>query len=513
VYYENNAMDKITQIPDEFRGVLPRDEYLEDFPIELIREFKAFIFHKDEYSIHVAALNPQSPNLSRYLQSTSDKKISWYFASDGDISNLLEKYGRDFLKDIMAVLEVSSGKLEQNGATSRIVDLIIEYALAEKASDVHIEPSKGDTNIRFRVDGILRNVLMIPKAEHRSIISHFKVLANLKIDESRRPQEGRIQTESFGDIMFRLSTVPTLFGEKAVIRILDDSNKHLDLKALGFTKKHEDIIMRNIEKPFGMILASGPTGSGKTTTLYALMQALKRDDLNISTLEDPVEYALEGVNQIQINSKVELSFASGLRALLRQDPDVIMVGEIRDSETAVMASDAAMTGHLVFSTVHTNNAASVFIRLLEMSVEDFVVSATVNFIVGQRLVRTICKECTTEERLNESTLKKLLSRKDILSVLEKKHTITKDNINERVFRKGAGCRACFQSGYANRIGIYELLELNKEIREMILSSRSNNDIRKAAEENNFISMVEDGIEKVMSGITTFEEVIRTTKDV
>jgi len=270
-------------------------------------------------------------------------------------------------------------------------------ALERKASDIHIEPTRGTTIVRLRIDGRLHEIFRLSETLHTTAIARLKVLANLKIDESRLPQDGRIEQDNTG-VSFRVSIVPTLYGEKAVLRLLTDSNKDLDMDVLGFSKKQQEIIMRNIDKPYGMIVASGPTGSGKTTTLYALVSKLMKADLNISTLEDPIEYALSGVNQIQVNTRIGLTFASGLRSLLRQDPDIIMIGEIRDIETMSMATNAALTGHLVFATMHTNDAPSALTRFLEMKVEDFVVASIVNLIVAQRLVRRICRNCKEKKR-------------------------------------------------------------------------------------------------------------------
>ncbi|MDP2910155.1 MAG: GspE/PulE family protein [bacterium] len=415
----------------------------------------------------------------------------------------------DFQREISDLI---SNAPATNDNIIKLANKIIRYALEKKASDIHIEPRKEGANLRFRIDGNLQTMLNIPNSVFKPVIARFKILANLRLDEYRYPQDGRIEPEEFPDTSLRVSTMPTLFGEKIVFRVLDDSNKNLSLSALGFSEEQKKIILNNIEKPFGVIVASGPTGSGKTTTLYAILQAIKKEGLNISTLEDPVEYVLSGVNQTQINPQSKLTFPSGLRALLRQDPDIIMVGEIRDSETSVMATNAAMTGHLVLTTIHTNDAPSSFIRFLEMKVEDFVVANTINLVVAQRLVRKICPLCAKKRKLEPTVLKKIRERKDIMAALEKKKKGLSKNIENHEFSIGAGCDQCLGTGYSGRIGIFELLESSKEINNLILNNKSTEEIRISAEKNGFKDMVSDGIEKAFSGITTFDEVLRTTKN-
>ncbi len=499
----------IGEIPEEFKNKNPGKDLLDIIPIELIREFKAFVFDKKDNTIHIGAEDPELEALRLYLKNTFPGKIVWYKAKEEDVNFILENYAIDFKQEILSLLNTD---LEKKGLVSDLIDLTISYALVQKVSDVHIEPTAEEIRVRFRIDGLLYKMFSIPLSLQSEMITRFKVLANLKIDESRRPQEGRIDRKLFTGILLRISIVPTLFGEKVVMRVMDDSNKDLNLEDLGFSQQHQEIISKNIDKPYGMILVSGPTGSGKTTTLYCLLQLLKKDGVNISTLEDPIEYALQGVNQIQINKRVDLTFSSGLRALLRQDPDVIMVGEVRDSETAIMASDAAMTGHLVFSTVHTNNAPSVFIRLLEMGVEDFVIASTINFIIAQRLVRRICPDCAEKKPLDKAIVKKIMNHEGILSVLKNKYGMDERSLHKNAFVTGKGCETCIHSGYSGRIGIYELLDVNKKIHDMILAKRPAADIKEALKESGYVDMVEDGVDKVMKGITTFPEVIRTTKD-
>jgi type II secretory ATPase GspE/PulE/Tfp pilus assembly ATPase PilB-like protein len=343
-------------------------------------------------------------------------------------------------------------------------------------------------------------------------MARFKIISNLKIDEYKRPQDGRIEPEEFPQVSLRVSVMPTLFGEKIALRVLDETSRNILIDELGFNEEQKNIILKNLEKPFGLIVASGPTGSGKTTTLYALLQLLKKEGTNISTLEDPIEYTLEGVNQIQINPQFNLTFATGLRSLLRQDPNIIMVGEIRDSETAVMAANAAMTGHLVLTTIHTNDAASAFTRFLEMGVEDFVVSGTVNLVIAQRLVRRVCPHCAQEGTIDATILKKIKERPDVINALEIRAPGISKKLDTEKFLIGTGCKKCYDTGYLGRIGLYEVLAPDKKIQDAILEHEPAASIEKIAIKGGFKNMVSDGVDKIFQGKTTFEEVLRTTRN-
>lgn len=494
--------------PPQYRPLGLREELLQIIPRELIKELGAFVFGVDSASIKIAALNPENIVLRRYVKERFGNKVDFFIAAEADMVFILENLKRDFKKEIV---DLSDGATENDENIIKIVDLILEYAFHEKTSDVHIEPSRSEVLVRFRIDGTLRPMVTLPVILQQALVARIKIIANLKIDEYRRPQDGRIEPENFPNISLRTSIIPTLFGEKIVLRILDDSQKNISIGELGFSEEQTNIILENIEKPFGMIIASGPTGSGKTTTLYALLRLLKKEGYNISTLEDPIEYVLPGVNQIQINSQVGLTFPAGLRALLRQDPDILMVGEIRDTETAAMAANAAMTGHIVFTTMHTNDAASAFTRFLEMKVDDFVVSSTINLVIAQRLVRRICPKCAERMVLDPVTLNKIKERKDVMAILEKKNLL--NNLDKETFWQGKGCEYCYQTGYSGRIGIFEFLRPNKEIHDLILNHQSADSIKAAAAKEGFRDMVTDGLVKVLAGLTTFEEVLRTTKNV
>lgn len=489
------------------QNLVLKEELLKLFPPEFIKQYRAFIFEGDEKLLKVATSNPQNPVLKNYLKETfGKKKIEWYLATEEDINNILRNNKLDPVIEVRKLAETAT---ELNDNVSKIVDIFIREAVKRKASDIHIEPQRKETVVRFRIDGVLHPLFLLSKSIHQSIIARLKIMANLKIDEHKRPQDGRIESENFPNISLRVSVVPTLFGEKVALRVLDEESRNVTIDQLGLSVKQKEIILENIEKPFGMIVVSGPTGSGKTTTLYSILQLLKKEGLNISTLEDPVEYTLAGINQIQVDPRFDLTFASGLRALLRQDPDIIMVGEIRDSETAVMAANAAMTGHLVFTTIHTNDAASIFARFLEMKVEDFVLASTVNLVIAQRLVRKICENCISEAKPDKIILKKIKERQDVVETLEEKGLLEK--IEELNFKFGKGCEKCLFTGYLERVGIFEILTPSKEIHDLILLHSPSEKIEEIAKKQGFENMVVDGINKVLDGITTFEEVLRVTK--
>jgi len=494
----------------EYKGdTVPPASTLDLMPISLIKEFQAFIFEKDGEKIKIAVVDPYNRELMGYAEKKFGNNFELFKAKKSDIDLIAGNYIRDFRAEIEDLVRPGT---RNDANIINIVDCIIAFAIAEKASDVHIEPLREKTIIRFRIDGMLHTMLSLPHEIHTTLIARLKILANMKIDEYRRAQDGRIEPENTPNTSLRVSVIPMLFGEKAVFRILNDTGNRLSITDLGFLERHQNILERNTEKPFGMIITSGPTGSGKTTTLYGLIGTLQREGINISTLEDPVEHTLEGVNQIQINPRFDLTFASGLRSLLRQDPDIIMIGEVRDSETAVMAANAALTGHLVLTTMHTNDAASAFTRILEMKVEDFVVGSTINMVIAQRLVRKVCNACAAERQIDEAVFKKIEERQDVRAVLEEKK-ISLAELKKKKFRMGMGCKSCTGTGYFGRVGMFEILEPNKEIHDLILAHASTDQIKAAAKKDGFCEMLHDGIEKIFLGWTTFEEVLRTTRNV
>ena len=394
---------------------------------------------------------------------------------------------------------------------SKIVSVVIRHAVDGGASDIHIEPMDKESRIRYRIDGVLRTSLVLPKYIHSAVISRIKVMANLKLDETRVPQDGRIRMiVDDRDVDLRISILPLLGKEKIVMRILDVSKKAPTLKELGYLDKHIEIIERNIKRPHGMFLISGPTGSGKSTTLYSVLTQLNVEGVNISTLEDPIEYHLAGVNQSQVNYDVDFVFATGLRALLRQDPDILMVGEIRDGETAELSVHAGLTGHLIFSTIHTNDSFGVIPRLVDMKVEPFLIASTLNIVVAQRLVRRICEHCKEEIELPADIKKEIDDevKKIPQSVLS--HYL---NTNKKMtFYKGKGCVYCNNMGYSGRVAIAEILQVTQELQKIIVAGSKIEDVQKEAQRQGMISLLQDGVIKTLQGVTTVEEVLRVSRE-
>jgi len=397
------------------------------------------------------------------------------------------------------------------------VDAFLEYAHDNGASDIHIEPHDKDVYIRYRIDGILHEVTTYPKNLHDKIVFRIKIMSRLRTDEHAAAQDGRFsfsakQEARMASEVFdvRVSVLPVTGGENVVLRLLSGRLRRLTLGELGLGKQDLEKVKRSMTKPYGMILASGPTGCGKTSTLYSMMQILNRPEVNIMTIEDPVEYELEGIRQTPVNPRKELTFAKGLRSIVRQDPDIIMVGEIRDHETANIAVNSAMTGHLVLSTIHTNDAATTFPRLIDVGVEPFLIASSANLVIGQRLVRKICQRCRVS----------YLVKKDILDTLQNTEPILyeyiqkiggKGGVSKVRFYKGEGCRICNQSGYSGRTGIYEVMEITEELRSLITQKASASIINNKALELGMTTMLYDGIVKVFDGVTTLEEIVRATK--
>lgn len=378
-----------------------------------------------------------------------------------------------------------------------LVDLIVEYAFISRASDIHIDPAEEKVLVRLRIDGILHDAFDFPKELQDEVITRIKVLSNLKTDIHHVPQDGRFKAKikEVGDIDIRVSIAPTYYGENSVLRILAEAAQVFSLDDLGFTKEQLKLVEMALKKPYGMILANGPTGSGKTTTLYTMVKRLNTRETSIITIEDPIEYSIRGITQMQVNVQAGLTFANGLRSILRQDPNVIMVGEIRDAETANIAVNAALTGHLMLSTLHTNDAATTFPRLIDMGVPPFLVASTLNVVIAQRLVRMVCRSCRKLRTLNIAELKSLAS-------------IARELLVDKVYTAGPGCKECDGSGYKSRIGIHEVLEVNDDIRALIVGRADASQIKERAVKNGMKTMIEDGLLKAHAGITTIEEVIR-----
>ncbi len=444
-------------------------------------------------------------NIELFLQ----KEISLILVAEDELKIYLDKYYGSKKEDLDTIIQtIDESEItrsresiltpEEEAPVIKLVGLIIQEASRSRASDIHFEPLKDNFRVRYRIDGILHEVQAPPKSLQNSVISRIKIMSNLDIAEKRLPQDGRMKIKADDrELDLRVSVLPSMYGESVVLRLLDRTVLHID--QLGFSKKDLAEFEHIIELPNGIILVTGPTGSGKTTTLYAALNYINKPDRKLITIEDPVEYQLQGVNQVQIKPQVGLTFASGLRSMLRQAPDILMVGEIRDFETAQIAIQAALTGHLIFSTLHTNDAPGAITRLIDMSVKPYLVASTVQAVLAQRLVRTICKEC-----------------KEPYSPTKEEKTVLEmaagdlDNIH---FYKGKGCFKCGHTGYVGRIGIFELLLLNDELRSLITDKASSTLIRNKARLFGFRSLREDGIEKIKNGITTTEEVVRITQPV
>jgi general secretion pathway protein E len=381
----------------------------------------------------------------------------------------------------------------------KLVNHIISQSIKARASDIHIEPYQDSFKVRYRVDGILYDLLTPPKGIQASLTSRIKVMAKMNIAEKRLPQDGRIDVK-IGDqeIDIRVSTIPTSFGERVVLRLLNKSSSLLELPELGLTPERLASFEKLVKAPHGIILVTGPTGSGKTTTLYAILSTLNTPDINIITIEDPIEYQLRGISQIQVNPKIELTFAKGLRSIVRQDPDIILIGEIRDKETADIAVQSALTGHLVFSTLHTNDSASAITRLVDIGVEPFLIASSVLGVVAQRLIRVLCNECKAPYMPDAFAIESL--------------EVTADELANATFCRATGCPKCFNTGYRGRIGIFEIMVLESNLKSLILKTYDSNQIKQMALTNKMVTLRKDGVEKVLKGITTIEEVIRVTQN-
>lgn len=386
-------------------------------------------------------------------------------------------------------------KITLAGSVIKQVEEIVQQAIEYGVSDIHIEPFEKSYKLRYRLDGVLQEVAQLPVNQKDALVSRVKIMANLDIAEKRRPQDGRIKIRSRKgmDIDLRVSTLPTQYGEKVVMRILDKSHLNLELESLGFEGEVLSEFRNGIHNPYGMILVTGPTGSGKTTSLYAALNELNTQEVNITTIEDPIEYNLEGINQTQVHEEIDLTFANILRSILRQDPNIIMVGEIRDKETAEIAIRSALTGHLVFSTLHTNDASSAISRLTDMGIEPFLVTSSVRLVMAQRLVRRICEHCKEEYHPEPNILNEL--------------GLEKDN---KAFHKGIGCEKCNQTGYKGRVALIELLSIDNELSSLIQTNSNAGELKKVAQQKGMITLRETGIQKVREGLTTVEEIYRET---
>ncbi len=498
-------------------------------PIAVSHNIVAFERTGDE--LRVATLDPTDLQTFEFIKRKTNSRIKVFYTNPSSLDESLKQYKQSLSAELGALTKVPTkegeapsaeeerelSKLAEDIPIVRVVDSILEHAILEGASDIHIEPSETDVIVRFRVDGVLRPVMTFPKVVASGIVARIKILSNLKLDEHRLPQDGRFKIENPNyKFSIRVSVLPVVDGEKIVMRLLSETAKALSLDQLGFQPKPKNILVRNIKKPHGIILVTGPTGSGKSTTLYSILGMLNTPKVNISTIEDPVEYRMPGVNQSQVNPRIGFTFASGLRALLRQDPNVIMVGEIRDQETAEIAVQAALTGHLVLGTLHTNDAPTALPRLLDMNVPPFLIAFTANMIVGQRLVRKICPGCVRSFKLPTHMIDQLREQVDLDTIwktLQREEVVTKDQkIEDTTFWRGSGCVQCGHEGYKGRVGIYEVLEVTPEIARMINEKQDSDTIKRQAIKEGMVTMIEDGFVKAVKAVTTIEEILRVTKD-
>jgi type IV pilus assembly protein PilB len=502
-------------------------------PEPIARRHGIIAFGKDKNKLKLGMRDPDDLSIRDAITKKTDLIVEPFLISKGSLEFGLKQYHTsleaEFAK-IVSKQEKGEGSKESPDVTEklkemaeeipvvRVVDTLLEYAIFEKASDIHIEPQEKEVIVRYRIDGVLHDVMTLPKVIQPALVARIKVIANLKIDEHRLPQDGRFKVEKDNyKISFRVSTIPIFDGEKVVMRLLDESAKALSLNELGFLDHNHEIIVRNIKKPHGALLVTGPTGSGKSTSLYTILSMLNTKGVNISTIEDPIEYRMPGVNQMQVNPKIGLTFAMGLRALLRQDPNIIMIGEIRDTETAEEAVHAALTGHIVLATLHTNNAAGALPRLLDIGVEPFLIASTINAVVGQRLTRQICPDCKEEYKIDDAfvaELRKEFNIDGLMEALKNQKIIdakTK-SLTEVPFFRGRGCEKCGTSGYRGRRGIYEVLEVTNEIQDLIIKHAPTSQIQDKAIEQGMVLMWQDGFIKAIQGMTTIEEVLRVSKE-
>ena len=489
------VLSKIT-IPENIFRILPE---------RVARKNKIIPFAKDQAGIKVAMADPRNKLIIEMLEKKTAEKIIPYLATENDIFNTFHIYRRDLQKTFNNLfIQSTSSANSKDIPISKIVDMIISYAAQDKASDVHIEPQEKETLVRFRIDGMLHDVLSFLNNLHDQIVTRIKVMSRLRTDEHLAAQDGKMRFLSDDEIIdIRVSIIPIAEGEKVVLRLLSTRSRQFSLADLGMSQTDLEKLTRSIKKSYGMILSTGPTGCGKTTSIYAILRLLNQRQKNITTIEDPVEYRIKGVNQINVNPKTGLTFAHGLRSILRQDPNIIFVGEIRDTETAGIAVNAALTGHLVVSTLHTNDAATALPRLIDMEVEPFLVASTINVIIAQRLVRKICEMCKLTLTITREELEKNLP-KDIID----KHFGSANTIG---IYQGKGCKICHLTGFSGRIGVFEVLETSKEIRKLIAKKVDTDEITKQALAEGMTTMLDDGLDKVKKGLTTVEEILRVTK--
>lgn len=530
----------LTEAKAEFSGfpqidILEKEiqaEALREIPWEAVNHYKFIPLSKKDNILTVGMVNPEDNKAQealRFIGLRKNFKIKIHTITPSDFKKALARY-RGLREEVEEALrgveeelglkaslkeerlEEKVGKIVAEAPITKLVGVIIRHAVEGKASDIHIEPMENETVVRFRVDGLLYTSLKLSKDLHSAIISRIKILSNLKIDESRVPQDGRFQTKvDDKKIDFRVSTLPTFYGEKVALRILDPAIGLKTFEELGIDGQNLKMLEGGIKKPFGLVLISGPTGSGKSTTLYAVLNVLNQENVNIIALEDPIEYYIEGVNQSQIRPEIDYSFATGLRHILRQDPDIIMVGEIRDKETAGLVTHAALTGHLVFSTIHTNDALGVIPRLIDMGIEPFLIVSTLNLAIAQRLAKRLCQHC--KEKIAAPPPITKIIKEELIKIKENPLIEQSLGILKEPFYiyKSKGCKFCYNKGTKGRIGVFEMISMTPELEKILNDSPTETSISKEAQRQGMISMKQDGIIKVLKGIISFEELIKVVE--
>lgn len=491
------------------KNVEIQDEHLSLIPEVVARAQRAIVFKVDETSISLATESLNNYEFIRLLGKKTGRQVQVYYATEKQISTALKRYKGDLHVVICELIERCTAG-EEEGGVVLLVDRILEYANDSRASDVHIEPGEETVLIRFRIDGLLHEVLTYPLPLHEKVVFRIKIMSHLQTDEHQAAQDGRF--EYYGrdnDFDVRVSVLPISYGENVVMRLLDSHSERYSLESLGLSENDYERVIAAIKKPHGMILAVGPTGSGKTTVLYTILEKLNEPEVNIMTIEDPVEYHISGIHQTQVNAKKDLTFATGLRSIVRQDPDIIMVGEIRDEETADIAVNSALTGHLVLSTLHTNDAATTFPRLIEMNVEPFLVASSVTIIIALRLVRRICPHCRKSYVPTRAEIETLELDEKALECI-KCESGRMDPVQIRLYR-GAGCKSCRGTGFMGRIGIFEILEVDQDIGFLITKKESADTINAMALTRGMNPLLHDGMRKALEGVTTLEEVIKVAR--
>jgi len=522
---------KLLKIP--LKAEAPEDvplKVLELIPQESAKYYQMIPLAQKDNTLEVGLVYPEdlkTKEALKFLSRRENFKYKTYLITPTVLNNLLKQY-RTLKREVKKALEELETEIKteeqkprwsvqkeefermaEEAPITRMVAVILRHAVEAKASDIHLEPTRQELRVRFRIDGILHANLLLPLKIHPAVVARIKILANLKIDETRIPQDGRFSTKIGGkDIDFRVSTFPTTLGEKVVMRVLDPSEGVKEFEDLGLEGRNYDILKKTVKQPYGLLLATGPTGSGKTTTLYAILNLLNKEGVNIITLEDPVEYFVEGINQSQVKPEIGYTFAVGLRHILRQDPDIIMVGEIRDEETAELATHAALTGHIVLSTLHTTNSLGVIPRMIDLGVAPFLIPPSLSLAIAQRLVRTLCPYCKKKVKPSPKVREMIVKELEAMPESAKKKVSLPKEI---VIYEPQGCKKCKNEGYSGRIALFEVLTMTSQLAEIILERPSESKIEAEAKRQGMITMKQDGILKVLDGVTSLEEVLRVAE--